>query len=137
MVAHNIICVAGVEGLTDTGISSITALRQLTRLVVEAEECSSITLASLSTISKLTSLKILHWCSRDSMHGPFDIDAVTAQLCNLTGLRQLALICRAEELVSSGSAWEHVLRRHLPLCRLVLRRELVLEECWGDLPPCW
>jgi hypothetical protein len=33
------------------------------------------------------------------------------------------------------SGWKVVLARKLPLCRLLLWRELVQEPPWGDMPP--
>lgn len=122
------------EGLTNAGLQPLAQLQQLTRLVVEAEHTTGVTLRAFDTISRLTALKKLQWCSRDSMHGPLDIDALTAQLCALTGLRQLVLLTHQQELLTAMSGWKIVLQRRLPLCRLALWRELLPEEHWGDVP---
>jgi hypothetical protein len=83
---------AGLEGCTNAGLAGLPQLRRLTRLVIEAEQTPGITLRAFDCISSLTGLKQLHWCSRDSMHGPMDADALCEQLCALTGLRQLVLL---------------------------------------------
>jgi hypothetical protein len=83
---------AGLEGLTNAGLSVLPQLRHLTRLVIEAEQTPGITLRAFEHVSRLSTLKKLHWCSRDSMHGPMDADALCEQLCALTGLRQLVLL---------------------------------------------
>eukprot|EP00878_Enallax_costatus_P021136 GHUV01022369.1.p1 GENE.GHUV01022369.1~~GHUV01022369.1.p1 ORF type:complete len:610 (+),score=167.24 GHUV01022369.1:442-2271(+) len=125
---------AGVEGLTDEGIACLSKLSQLTRLVVEAEASSSITLTSFSTISQLITLEQLHWCSRDSIHGPVDVAAVTAQLCALTRLKQLVFVSQQEQWAARGSSWEHVLYGRLPLCRVLLRPHLEVKTPWGNVP---
>jgi hypothetical protein len=80
------------EGLTNAGLAELPQLAHLTRLVIEAEQTPGITLRAFEHVSRLATLKKLHWCSRDSMHGPMDADALCEQLCALTGLRQLALL---------------------------------------------
>ncbi|WIA20306.1 hypothetical protein OEZ85_006138 [Tetradesmus obliquus] len=161
---------AACEGLSNTGLAGLTSLTCLTRLVIEAEATPGITLRAFDVISCLTSLASLTWCSRDSLQGPMDCDALTGQLAALTRLRQLVLItgqqrcsrdslqgpmdCDAltgqlaalihlrqlvlitgqQELLSSMCGWKVVLARALPLCRLVLWRELVQEAPWGDEP---
>jgi hypothetical protein len=76
---------SGVEGLTDSSLQQLTNLKYLTHLKVEAEQTPAVSLSALSTISRLTSLRQLHWCSKDSLAGPLDIDCLTVQLCALTG----------------------------------------------------
>ncbi|KAF6251163.1 hypothetical protein COO60DRAFT_1645356 [Scenedesmus sp. NREL 46B-D3] len=124
----------GMEGLTDAGLAELTRLRHLTRLVIEAEQTPGITLRAFGGLSHLASLKKLRWCSRDGMHGPVDAGVLCEQLCALTGLRQLVLLTGQQELLSSMSGWQVVLQRQLPLCRLVLWRELLEEVPWGDVP---
>jgi hypothetical protein len=126
--------IAGLEGLTDAGLSEVSSLQHLTRLCVEAEDTTGITLASLAAVQRLRNLKKLHWCSRDSLHGPLDTDLFTAQLSGLTGLRQLVLLVAPDSEAYAMSGWRVVLQRRLPLCRLVLRRELLQLESWGDVP---
>lgn len=126
--------VAGLEGLTDRGLSQVSTLQHLTRLCVEAEDTARITLASLAAVRRLRLLKKLHWCSKDSLHGPLDADLLTAQLSGLTGLRQLVLLVAPDSEAYACSGWRNVLQRRLPLCRLVLRRELLQVEAWGDVP---
>lgn len=125
---------AGLEGLTDVGLSHMSSLQHLTRLCVEAEETTGISLASLSAVRRLHRLRKLHWCSKDSLHGPLDTDLLTAQLSGLTGLRQLVLLVSPDSEAYTMSGWRIVLQRRLPLCRLVLRRELLLLDAWGDVP---
>jgi len=76
---------SGVEGLTDSSLQQLTNLKYLTHLKVEAEQTPAVSLSALSTISRLTSLRQLHWCSKDSLAGPLDTDCLTVQLCALTG----------------------------------------------------
>jgi len=125
---------AGLEGLTDTGLQHVSSLQQLTRLCVEAEETTGISMTSLAAVRRLHRLKKLHWCSRDSLHGPLDTDLLTAQLSGLTGLRQLVLLVAPDSEAAQMSGWRIVLQRRLPLCRLVLRRELLVLDAWGDVP---
>lgn len=125
---------AGLEGLTDTGLSQVSSLQHLTRLCVEAEETTGISLASLAAVRRLHRLKKLHWCSRDSLHGPMDTDLLTAQLSGLTGLRQLVLLVAPDSPAYAMSGWRVVLQRRLPLCRLVCRREMLQLDAWGDVP---
>jgi hypothetical protein len=126
--------VAGLEGLTDKGLSQVSSLQQLTSLCVEAENTAGVSLASLAAAKRLHRLKKLHWCSRDSLHGPLDTDLLTAQLSGLTGLRQLVLLVAPDSEAYAMSGWRIVLQRRLPLCRLVLRRELLQLDTWGDVP---
>lgn len=126
--------IAGLEGLTDAGLKQVSTLQHLTRLCVEAENTPAITLASLSHVRRLHRLKKLHWCTRDSLHGPMDTDLLTAQLSGLTGLRQLVLLVAPDAEAYANSGWTVVLQRRLPLCRLVLRRELVVLDAWADTP---
>lgn len=125
---------AGLEGLTDAGLAQVSSLQHLTRLCVEAEDAMGISLASLAAVRRLHRLKKLHWCSRDSLHGPLDTDLLTAQLSGLTGLRQLVLLVAPDSEAYAASGWRVVLQRRLPLCRLVLRRELLQLDAWGDVP---
>ncbi|WIA40594.1 hypothetical protein OEZ86_013934 [Tetradesmus obliquus] len=125
---------AACEGLSNTALAGLTSLTRLTRLVIEAEATPGITLRAFDVVSCLTSLASLTWCSRDSLQGPMDCDALTGQLAALTRLRQLVLITGQQELLSSMCGWKVVLARALPLCRLVLWRELVQESPWGDEP---
>lgn len=125
---------AGLEGLTDVGLLQVSSLQHLTRLCVEAEETTGISLASLAAVRRLHRLKKLHWCSRDSLHGPMDTDLLTAQLSGLTGLRQLVLLVAPDSPAYSMSGWRVVLQRRLPLCRLVCRREMLQLDAWGDVP---
>lgn len=131
---HCVAVPAGLEGLTDRGLSQVSTLQHLTSLCVEAEDSAGITLASLSAVRRLHLLKKLHWCSKDSLHGPLDADLLTAQLSGLTGLRQLVLLVAPDSEAYASSGWRNVLQRRLPLCRLVLRRELLQVEAWGDVP---
>eukprot|EP00775_Hariotina_reticulata_P005416 gene5416-5649_t len=75
----------GVEGLTDSNLQQLTNIKHLTQLKIEAEQTPAVSLSALSTISRVTSLRQLHWCSRDSLAGPLDTDCLTVQLCALTG----------------------------------------------------
>jgi hypothetical protein len=109
-------------------------MQHLTRLCVEAEATPGITLGSLTAICRLHTLRKLHWCSSDSLRGPVDVDLLAARLSALTNLRQLVLLVAPGSEAYTASGWRAVLQRRLPLCRLVLRRELVQLDEWGDVP---
>jgi hypothetical protein len=61
------------------------------------------------------------------------MDDHTRKLFNVCCCWTLLLLL-PQELLSSMSGWKVVLQRRLPLCRLVLWRELAEEPPWGDVP---